>query len=248
MTQVLSHGGGVQTRALVRLILESTIARPDLIVFSDTGDEPQAIYDGLARDRSDCKAAGIPFYIVSEGRRLGDAMLEGPGVYAPVFTTSDKQPEGRYPFKSCTDRFKITPIVKHLKLLGLTEWTTWLGFTTDEIERVKPSKISCATNIYPLIEMNMNRGDCEAVLNRYGLPIVKSSCTFCPNRSRAMWRMVAEQPVEFARVVAIDEAIRHREPGCETFLHRARKPISECIDLTQPSLFGDSCDSGYCGT
>ena len=248
MTNVLSHGGGVQTRAIVRLILEGKMPRPDLIVFSDTGEEPQAIYEGLIRDRADCETAGIPFDVITEGRRLGDAILDGPGVFAPAFTTSDIQPLGRYPYKSCTDRFKIKPIVKHLKSLGLRKWITWLGFTTDEIERVKPSKVLCATNIYPLIEMNMNRGDCEAVLLRHGLPIVKSSCTFCPNRSRAMWRMIAEKPTEFARVVAIDEAIRNRTPGCETFLHRGRKPISECIDLTQPSLFGDDCDSGYCGT
>jgi hypothetical protein len=138
--------------------------------------------------------------------------------------------------------------VRHLKSLGLKKWTTWLGFTTDEIERVKPSGVAYSENAFPLIEANLRRSDAEAILNRAGLPIAKSSCVFCPLHSKAMWRSVAENPAEMARAVSVDDAIRNREPGCQTFVHRARKPLGECIDLTQPSLFGEDCDSGYCGT
>jgi hypothetical protein len=228
--------------------LEGKLERPDLVIFSDTGEEPSAIYDGLARDIADCEAAGIPFDVVRAKMTLGEAIIKGPGVFIPALTDSPRG-RGRYPFKSCTDRFKLTPIRHHLQALGHKTWTVWLGFTTDEIERVKPAAVNYITNRYPLIEMNLRRGDCEAVLIRNGLPVVKSSCVFCPNHSGAMWRSVKERPVEFARAVQIDRAIRDREPGLKTYVHIDRVPLDEVsIDLTQPSLFGDECESGYCGT
>jgi hypothetical protein len=63
-----------------------------------------------------------------------------------------------------------------------------------------------------------------------------------------MWRSVKENPAEFARAVQIDRAIRDREPGAKTYVHRDYVPLEDAIiDLTQPSLFGEDCESGYCG-
>jgi hypothetical protein len=248
MVRVLSYGGGVQTRALLRLILGGKWERPDAIVFADTGDEPTAIYEALEDDQSASWDAKIPFHVVSEGRPLSIAIVQGPGVFIPAFTSSTEHPEGRYPWKSCTGRFKIAPMLELYRKMGWTEVENWLGFTIDEIERVKPAKVEYVTNRYPLIELDMTRGDCEAVLVRHGLPVRKSSCVYCPNRSRAAWQEVRVVPEDWAKAQNVDAAIRDREAGCQTYLHRARKPLAECVNVPQASLFGEDCESGYCGT
>ncbi len=247
---ILSFGGGVQTRAAVRFILAGEMERPDRVVFADTGEEPAAIYRGVAEDKRALAWIGIPLDVVADRGRLGDAMIAGPGVFAPVFTTSAERPEGRFPFKTCTGRFKREPITRHLKALGLKKWRTWLGYTTDEIERVKPSGNGYSTNEFPLIDLNIRRSDAEAINNAAGIENVKSSCVFCPLHSSAMWRTVATRPRELERAIEVDEAIRDREPSCRAYVHRERRPLAEvALDLSaQPSLFGEDCEDGYCGT
>lgn len=44
-TQVLSYGGGVQTVAMVALVLQGRLPRPDMIVIADTSREKQSTWD-----------------------------------------------------------------------------------------------------------------------------------------------------------------------------------------------------------
>ena len=41
----LSCGAGVQSGTIVEMIVEGELPMPDLIMFADTGDEPQYVYD-----------------------------------------------------------------------------------------------------------------------------------------------------------------------------------------------------------
>lgn len=47
MKEVISYGGGTQSTALILMALEGkfNLPRPDFAVFSDTGGEPEFIYD-----------------------------------------------------------------------------------------------------------------------------------------------------------------------------------------------------------
>lgn len=73
--RLLSLGAGVQSSAL--LILAAQGQLPDLsgAIFSDTGWEPQAVYDHLDRlEREIAAPAGIPIYRVSAGNIRNDAL------------------------------------------------------------------------------------------------------------------------------------------------------------------------------
>ena len=45
--QILSMGLGVQSSAMLLLIAEGQLPKPDAVIFSDTGTEKQSTYDHL---------------------------------------------------------------------------------------------------------------------------------------------------------------------------------------------------------
>jgi hypothetical protein len=102
----------------------------------------------------------------------------------------------------------------------------------------------------------MSRADCINWLQTNNLPSPgKSSCTFCPYHSRSMWRDLkrANGP-DWAQAVAVDEAIRDKRPPYPLFVHSARIPLVEAVQI--PEDYGATqlsfetkdapCDSGYC--
>jgi hypothetical protein len=135
----------------------------------------------------------------------------------------------------------------------------WIGISTDEAMRVKPSRLSYVTHRWPLIETGMSRQDCLRWCEARGLPRPpKSACTFCPYRSNAEWRTMRDgDPEAFADAVAIDEAIRPGMPGPRRpkgeawFVHADRVPLAQ-VDLStaedrgQLNLFNNECE-GMCG-
>lgn len=79
--------------------------------------------------------------------------------------------------RQCTTDFKIVPIRRKVReLAGLTRKRSpsfpvveqWIGISTDEIIRAKPSFEACQAKRFPLIEQRMSRRDCLAWLRRNG--------------------------------------------------------------------------------
>lgn len=101
--------------------------------------------------------------------------------------------------------------------------------------------------------MRMSRGDCFAWFKKNKLPEPpRSACIFCPFRSNNEWRLIKNNPKEWADAVYIDKVIR-KKGGVrgDLFLHADRIPLDE-IDLTTPedhgqmTLFDNEC-AGVCG-
>jgi hypothetical protein len=70
----LSLGAGVQSSTVLLLACEGVIPRFDLAWFADTGWEPRAVYENLARLRTHAAKHGIPVRTVSAGNiRVFDA-------------------------------------------------------------------------------------------------------------------------------------------------------------------------------
>jgi Phosphoadenosine phosphosulfate reductase family len=248
---VLSFGGGVQTVAMLRMVIAKEMPRPDVVVFADTGDEKVATYRVLDREQRQAERAGIAFVRVDNGVKLSDAMKRGDGVFSPAFTRSERGP-GRMPFKSCTGRWKIEPIRRYLRSKGVERANVWLGMTTDEIHRVKPADVQWAANTHPFIERGVRRAECEGVLANLGLRPVKSACVHCPNRTRRGWETIRAVEADWTRAVAVDDAIRNAQPDCETFCHTDRAPLTEVVQEPPPTLFpldetdmADECE-GVC--
>ena len=255
MTGVIqSYGAGVQSRALLHMALDGTLGkRPDRLIFSDTQVEPQAVYDVLHEDKAYAEAAGIPLDIVTAGD-LRDR--PSGGLEIPAFTLNPETGSKGMLRRQCTGKYKIAPLRRRLRELGYTQVTTWLGITTDEAGRMKPSDVKWCVNEYPLIEAGLSRDDCAAYLARKGLKTAKSACVFCPYRSNYGWAKIRENPADWKMAVEYDRVIRDQRPeGGDLFVHPDRVPLEQASipDLsTMRALFdddggfGNECE-GHCG-
>lgn len=268
MLRVLSLGAGVQSTTLALMAAHGEIEPPDCAIFADTQGEPAAVYKHL-RWLMSPNVLPFPVHIISAGSLL-DALYDGRagaggGGRPPFYAINDRGDAG--PLKrQCTRHYKIDPIRKKTReLIGLTPGQRgpktpvaeqWIGISTDEAARMKPSRDRYIQNRWPLIEKRMSRWDCLRWLERHAYPKpVKSACTFCPYRSDVGWRELRDTaPDAWAQAVAVDEHIRHNMPRVrkvQIFIHRSLKPLAE-VDLStdaergQPDLFGNECE-GMCG-
>jgi len=266
--RVLSLGAGVQSTTLALMAAAGEIEPPDCAIFADTGAEPAAIYAHL-----DWLETVLPYPVhrVQRGNLRDDvlsnvrgAIKSGRSPNIPAFTMG-KDGRGVPLMRQCTRDYKIEPIIrKQRELLGVqpgervpkgASVEVWIGISTDEAHRMKPSRHSWATNRWPLIEAGMSRNACLAWMAKHAYPRpAKSACTFCPYHSDATWREMRDtDPVSWDATVAFDAAIRSGFRGSqgEVFLHQSLRPLSE-VDLStwaergQGDLFGEECE-GVCG-
>lgn len=257
--RVISLGAGVQSTAMALMAAHGEIGpMPDCAIFADTGWEPKAVYRHL-----DWLTGVLPFpvHIVSGGNLRADALAKsnttgGRFASIPWFigNANGSTGVGR---RQCTKEYKLRPIQrKVVELLGGRPKggaEMWVGISTDEAMRVRPSRVQYIVNRHPLIERRLNRNDCLRWMERNGyLEPPRSSCIGCPFHSAAEWRAVRDDPEAWADAVAVDAAIR-QQPGMrgEQFMHRSLQPLSE-VDLStaedrgQLNLFLNECE-GYCG-
>ena len=264
----LSLGAGVQSSTLALMFSEGLAVGghrpPDLAIFADTGDEPQAVYEWLTWLGP---RLAFPLVTVQKGEGLREHILEAVngGRYAgpPVYTES---PGGRgvgMLKRQCTSGFKIEMIHAQVRsALGLAFYkhagkayraTGYIGISLDEVERMKPARIRWVDHQWPLIDAGMSRQDCLEWMAARGYPRPpKSACRICPYRTNEEWgRMQAEAPEDFAAAVEVDEAIRGGVRGTRQrlYLHESLQPL-ELVDFTQPdsraNSFAAEC-GGICG-
>ncbi|MCW8060488.1 hypothetical protein [Agrobacterium tumefaciens] len=166
--------------------------------------------------------------------------------------------------RQCTTDFKIVPIRRKVReLAGLTRKRSpsfpvveqWLGISTDEIIRAKPSFEAWQIKRFPLIEKRMSRRDCLAWLRRHDYPEPpKSACIGCPFRDNPRWRFMRDHdPDAWDDAVAVDRVLRTGLRGIrgEVYLHRSCVPLDEAdlataADRGQLDLWPNECE-GMCG-
>jgi hypothetical protein len=255
--RVLSLGAGVQSTTLALMAANGDHEAPDCAIFADTGWEPKAVYEHLARL---IKALPFPVHIVSAGNLREDAIAGGSKragerfAAVPWFLRNPNGSEGMGR-RQCTAHYKLKPI--HRKIVELQGGKRskggcemWIGISTDEAMRMKPSRVQYIRNRWPLIERDISRGKCHAILAKMGWNAPKSSCIGCPFHSDAQWRTLP--PDELADAIEVDRAIR-KQPGMkgDQFMHRKRIPLHEVdlrsdAEIGQPDLFMNDCE-GMCG-
>ena len=161
--QILSLGAGVQSSCMALMAEHGHegFEKPNCAIFADTGWEPAAVYrhlDWLENELS------YPVYRVSAGN-IRDDLLEGHTptgknfISIPVYTVS---PDGKPGLskRQCTSEYKLKPIFDKIrKLLEITPGKraakdqhadVWIGITTDEVQRMKPSREEYITKPTPL--------------------------------------------------------------------------------------------------
>lgn len=279
MMRVLSLGAGVQSTTVALMVAAGELEPLDCAIFADTGAEPAAVYEHLDWLTSD-NVLPFPVHRVSAGdlrqeilaAMRGEARMDA---RPPFYVANPDGSQGTL-MRQCTEDYKLVPIARKLReLLGLKprqHWPKepvieeWLGISTDEAARAKPSRRPAIERRFPLLDLGMSRWDCLQWLRRHDYPQPpKSACTFCPYHNDALWReMKTSDPVSFADAVRIDAAIR---PGVsrinrrassqaegvasEWFVHRSMTGLAE-VDLRnledrgQLNFFENECE-GVCG-
>ena len=196
---ILSFGGGVNTVALMIILVEEGFPL-DEVVFSDTGGEAPETYDYLETVDIYLKNHEIPFRTVS--KRISTRDLLGTCTHRKVIPS--------VMWRWCTRDFKVRPIHAYYRSLD-AHINQYMGIAFDEIDRMKDSRVDYVTNLYPLIDRRMDRDNCVDVIEAAGLPIpVKSGCYFCPFNSRGRWEWLLEtHPELFENSVRLEENSKH---------------------------------------
>lgn len=244
---VFSFGAGTQSTAIMALIkheperLLNTIGHlPDYALFADTGAESQ---DSLINFEYWRKNSPIPLYRVKNWKR--NAMHDGFRAL-PVYFSG-----GGSMRRQCTSEWKIQPLNKATSKLFPNKRpnnpvSTWLGISTDEIQRMKESWVKSIENVYPLIELGLSRQDCYQILDKYGYKTVKSSCYMCPYQVKR-WH----ENLELDKAIAYEKNMQENNPYREMpYLHPSCEPLEIAVakQKAQGNLFtfDDECD-GICG-
>lgn len=261
--RILSLGAGVQSTTLALMAAHGEIGpMPDCAIFADTKWEGKKVYDHLAW-LSSPNVLPYPVHIVSAGDLRQDILARSNttgGRFAAVPWFMQKangdQAMGR---RQCTNEYKLAPIRRKVRELlnGKTPRggaQMYIGISTDEAFRMKPSKVRYIVNRWPLIEKGMNRNDCLKWIDRHGYPTPpKSSCVGCPFHSDSQWRDLRDNhPEEWQDAILVDAAIRDQPKfNAKQYMHRQMVPLADVdlrthAELGQPDLFNNECE-GMCG-
>jgi Phosphoadenosine phosphosulfate reductase family len=261
---VLSLGAGTQSSAMLLMAAHGDLPRPDFIIFADTGWEPDEVYRWLEKLQKYVSRYGLEIITTTKGNIREDvlnAQKTGKRVASlPYYTYDEETGEKGITMRQCTMEYKIEPIKKKVReLLGYKSRQQikhtvhmWRGISTDEIERVKPSKIKWIVHEHPLIEKGMNRQDCINYVQKYmGEIPPKSSCIGCPFHNNEMWlELKRNDPKAWKEAVEFDKAIRNNPKyKSKLYLHKSCKPLEE-VDLQEDQMtiddFINECE-GMCG-
>src|SRR6185369_898125 len=165
---VVSFGGGVNSAAMLVGMHERGI-RPDLILFADTGGEKPETYAFNATMAAWCFERGFPEITT----------VRNDGIYPSLeaeMLTRKTLPPIVMGWRTCSDKYKRRPILKHLKASGITEMIMAVGIDAGEPQRLGDFDTPGITHRYFLVEWGWARRECVEALQRAVLPLpVKSA-------------------------------------------------------------------------
>lgn len=266
----MSFGGGVQSTAIAmlainrdeRLLRATDGVVPELYIFADTGDEPEAVNrhvrDMQARiEAAECRFAAVQTALGNLGNHITHAAHCGyrAAHQLPFFVwkVDPKTGVGEYaPIdRRCTTHFKIAAVTQYARAyFGVHRGVTpdgrdvhqWLGISKDEMQRMKVGRVPKQRWMAyrnPLIEMNWHRADCINYLNEIGVAAHRSACVYCPFHSMVEWREIASDPAQWQRALEIDDALEAAEGsgafGYDSPLYLVRQGVRlRDLDLTEP--------------
>tara|TARA_Y100000004_G_scaffold76786_1_gene86385 strand:- start:151 stop:966 length:816 start_codon:yes stop_codon:yes gene_type:complete len=263
---VISLGAGVQSSTMALMAGDGTLPKVDCAIFADTGNEPKSVYNYLDYLKD---VLPFPIHIVKKSNIITDlnnSIKHGSRFpNAPFFTKNPDTNKKGMLRRMCTTDYKIQPIKKKIReLCGVgfkkrfpkNEYVEqWIGISTDEIMRMKPSRDKYIINRHPLIEAKLSRNDCLKYLkdNKFLIP-EKSACIICPYHNDSYWHFMKKYRTnEFKQAVQIDKKLRKgiKKVQDEIFLHKSCIPLDQVDfdkkdDKKQLDMFNNECE-GMCG-
>ncbi len=278
--RALSLGAGVQSSVLALLLARSDprltelgYLKPDTAIFADTGWEPDYVYQHL--DWLE-KQLNYPLIRVSSGDirknlRQGRTSTGHRFVDVPLFLVNESGKKGMLR-RQCTTHYKIVPIHRRVRELAGgrrgrpfpkdEHAEMWLGISTDEAGRMKPSREPWVEHQWPLVDIGMTRRECAEwfAYNYPGRVLPRSACVICPYRSDDHWlELKRSEPDSYDEAVKFDRWLRKSRTNPvrallngRPYLHRERRPLATVIaerEAGTPSsvdYFNEECE-GLCG-
>ena len=270
MYNVLSLGAGVQSSTLAMMYAKKELSpMPDFAVFADTEGEPKAVYEWL-----NWLEKQLPFkvYRVSKGNLQENSLIiktskKSGNTYlpstVPFFLLKDGKRKAMLT-RGCTRDYKVRPIQKFVRKKCKVKWgekaivaNMIIGISTDEIVRVKESRVVWAKNVYPLIENKISRQDCLDWFSKNNLNVPpRSAFTFCPYHNKTVWsNLKKNSPEEFQEVVEYEKKAKEIFKTLTSFdknfdisLHSSGslETFNKQKETNQLDLFDAECE-GMCG-
>jgi hypothetical protein len=178
----------------------------DLIIFADTGGERPDTYEHIDAFSAWLKERGYPCIT-----KIGP---EPCAVFDTTATTLEEEclmrralPSLAYGFRSCSVKWKLTPIRKFIKAIGQPV-VMCIAFDAGERHRAERGNehSESYTKRYPLIEWGWGRDECMRAIRATGLKVPgKSSCFFCPStRIPEIFALRCRYPDLFERALAME--------------------------------------------
>jgi hypothetical protein len=266
MIRTLSWGCGVQSTLLGELSARGDLPRLDVIITADTQFERRRTYEIRDFYMSRWRKMGMDVRVVTAGSVRKQGAEEH--IHIPFWTDTGGPLQ-----RQCTKEFKIVPIKWELRTIlgyplgkpphpppGSVEM--WIGFTLDEYERVKDSRLQYIRHRWPFIEQGITRNDCIKWFEDRRLPVpVKSACICCPYRLPSDWLdMQGGDEQDYEEAIAFDEehrdnplAERGESTADQLYIYKYVVPLKDA-DLPQDAarerkakqLPLVTCEGGYC--
>ena len=237
MFRFLSYGGGVQSTAMILMIKDGLIEKPDAIIFSDTGSERVETKELIENQIEPlCRSLNVPFHTVTSHLGKLDEYYKSRNAI-PIIGT-----------RHCTQKFKIRPIRRFVRTIvgngrGKLLAECMLGITTDESHRESESDVIWMRNSFPLLEMGISRQDCLDYLSNNGLQVIKSGCFMCPYQSGDEWLEIRESfPELWDRALTLEDSYFKARPERWKGLRYDGKRLRDDLE----SFASSKCDSGGC--
>jgi hypothetical protein len=139
----------------------------------------------------------------------------------PLWTRNPKTGKiGKTKFKQCTFEYKILQILREIRELeGLKRFDKrkqhvnfFIGYSVDEISRVKPNPKSYATNHAPLVDIYWSKSKCiEYVEEELGFTPISSVCNMCyANDFDRVIKIYREDKIGWNRLLDLDNAMANK--------------------------------------
>lgn len=185
----LSYGGGVNSTALAVLLVRGRL--PEYknwrVIFSDTGNEKPETYQYIKNHFSP--------WLAENGRELE--------IVAPLESVLERwerlRVTGSRLLRGCTVEAKINPIKRFIANNG--GGLQLIGIDAGEAHRMPGA-------IRPLVDLDIDRDECEEIIRGEGLPSPgKSGCWCCPfMRVGEIIRLAKVEPCNFERIARLEVA------------------------------------------
>lgn len=212
---LVAYGAGTNSTAML-VEMQRREMRPDAIVFADTGGEEPRTYAYLDTVRAWLERAGFPPITVVRRQHDNQETLEANCL------RFGKLPSVAYGYKTCSQEYKRRPQERWARTwpAALDAWAAGLpvikalGYDADEPYRRDRIEDSAKyRHIFPLIDADMGRHECRAMILSAGLPLPgKSSCFFCPNRRPSeVLALHRRSPDLSARAIAIERRAKAQD-------------------------------------